>query len=971
MSIVLFTLSSVIYPTMSLVFLLTAALVLGAAGTWAQRWLLDSRAHVLNWLLVVGLGAAGATAILLPAFNDMPAVSLLGESLNSSSAWLMLAVQVFAASASMWSLWLVAVGVIDRLIHRSSRDALASARHMCKVALPTSVLMMGAGFVLPAILGINGSVSVVSSVIGCLLWLALQIVMVLNMAGMSGAMALRSSVNAGDARNPDAPTAADGQETRDDRLGLWLFIGCIVTMVLAVVGFILLSVTMVTFDTAGRGMMVLLGLGVLEEPSAATMAVRWFWVDGLMVLVTAAGAAGMMRFGRNIGCKLGPSFGSMTRQEGSLSWFKRSVMNSESFNAGQWGDAFESGVSDVLSPLAIASSQVEHAASTEQVDALQDNEPQTNQSQSSKSQASQPPAGVPAMLNVPPTPIGSTQAGQRKSSKLPPIAPKQPTSAVAPNASMTAAPRPSGSSSKIPPTSTSSVVVGAVSSGATGERAMPGQPASWASLARVFPTRGHYVALALLAAVFVFYASLIPVEYKPLSWNNAVQRFSKIKYYELGIDRRADVLANLVVIVPVTYLLMAAMTGLTWGWLRRGMAAVVTAALATAFVVAIEFTQEWFPPRTISLNDIQAGLSGAAVGIILWLAIGDFLTYMVKVAVSKRGSATALRQVLWLILGAIVVYGMFPMDFTLSPATLAKKYEQGRLVLVPFLQGNDGELKTIAIFMRDLVLFIPIGLLAWRPWTMRQPLRWNQSMWAIAALAVVLELMRLPVFSSHSGTVHILGKIAGGAAGLWLAARVLDEQGQLSLGEQWQEGRRRMLGTAAGVGMTVLAALALLYPFKFEADPALFKLKMDHFINWPFQLYYYAGEWSALSKVVQCMALFMATGLLMRWAWNASSKRRWQGLVATVLLVGVIGMGVELAQASSGQRIVHKMSLDEGISMGMQEQAMDVTDLTVSKGMLFSIGQVADITDLLAYLSGAMAGWMLAGLVLPVKPENE
>src|SRR5690606_31562174 len=137
-----------------------------------------------------------------------------------------------------------------------------------------------------------------------------------------------------------------------------------------------------------------------------------------------------------------------------------------------------------------------------------------------------------------------------------------------------------------------------------------------------------------------------------------------------------------------------------------------------------------------------------------------------------------------------------------------------------------------------------------------------------------------------------------------------------------------------------LAAAALLYPFKFQAGSALFKAKMNHFINWPFQLYYYAGEWQALNKVVTCMLLFVGCGLAMRWGWGGrsgqSGRRQWIGLAWLLILVLVIGMGVELGHGFSGQRKVFTQNLDDSLGIGFGEQAIDVTDKKLSKGKMFS-----------------------------------
>ncbi len=47
-----------------------------------------------------------------------------------------------------------------------------------------------------------------------------------------------------------------------------------------------------------------------------------------------------------------------------------------------------------------------------------------------------------------------------------------------------------------------------------------------------------------------------------------------------------------------------------------------------AIVVGIEFLQLWFPNRTVSQNDIVAGVVGAIVGSCLWMLIGPIMASM-------------------------------------------------------------------------------------------------------------------------------------------------------------------------------------------------------------------------------------------------------------------------------------------------------------------------------------------------------
>jgi hypothetical protein len=67
--------------------------------------------------------------------------------------------------------------------------------------------------------------------------------------------------------------------------------------------------------------------------------------------------------------------------------------------------------------------------------------------------------------------------------------------------------------------------------------------------------------LGLLGGVSVLlliYASVIPLKYQPLDWDQSLDRWSTIPWFKLGIYNRADWIANGLVVVPVAFLLTGA-----------------------------------------------------------------------------------------------------------------------------------------------------------------------------------------------------------------------------------------------------------------------------------------------------------------------------------------------------------------------------------------------------------------------------
>ena len=119
----------------------------------------------------------------------------------------------------------------------------------------------------------------------------------------------------------------------------------------------------------------------------------------------------------------------------------------------------------------------------------------------------------------------------------------------------------------------------------------------------------------LLAYVaFVIYGSLVPLEFQALPLSEAWQRFQRIEYLALGVESRADWVANGVLYLPLGFLAARALRRPLASW---PTAAVAALALGCTTAIAIEFAQLFFPARTVSQNDLIAEFAGAALGAML------------------------------------------------------------------------------------------------------------------------------------------------------------------------------------------------------------------------------------------------------------------------------------------------------------------------------------------------------------------
>ncbi|MHB8973869.1 MAG: VanZ family protein [Pirellulaceae bacterium] len=389
----------------------------------------------------------------------------------------------------------------------------------------------------------------------------------------------------------------------------------------------------------------------------------------------------------------------------------------------------------------------------------------------------------------------------------------------------------------------------------------------------------------------------MPFTFQPHSFEKAVERFALVPYLQLGIQSRADWVANILLFIPIGFLWMGVFNvdrrvGTNWLW----SSAVVAFGCLTLSIV-LEFTQIWFPPRTVSQNDIVAETIGGVCGAVLWMVVGPTTTQWVRSYVIERRSH---RQVEWLLgtyLIGLLIYSVLPLDLTISPAELYRKYRDGRIIVVPFSDMAFG-LKSLYEFARDIAVFAPVGMLAatWnRP--AAGPLRSFCLSLAIGILVTCLiEMSQVVVYGRYaSSTDVILGGI-GIAVGAWFM--------------HYRRGRNQSCGEmhtarwfAFWVGVTfaytVLLLVIFCLPLNVVRDSTLIHARYDQFWRVPFETLYWGSEFNAVSQLLKRCLLFAVLGTFLTKAVEsvpASRRMRHILLAASLLAVAGLGFAIEMAQ---------------------------------------------------------------------------
>ena len=434
-------------------------------------------------------------------------------------------------------------------------------------------------------------------------------------------------------------------------------------------------------------------------------------------------------------------------------------------------------------------------------------------------------------------------------------------------------------------------------------------------------TRGLLWMAALVYTAFVIYGSLVPLEYRAIPWNEAVERFGNIRFLNLGIGSRADWMANLLLFIPLTFLWMGA-----WVAGKKNVlgvfAALALVPLAILFSVAIEFTQLYFPQRTVSQNDILAEALGALIGVLAWWGTGRRFVDWLQGWQQLHSRAALAERLAWVYLAGVLVYNVLPLDLTISLVEIFHKWQEGKLNLIPFGRLPSDTALAVYEIASDALIWVPLAFMwrldgtrsAWRVWSMT------------LAAAVGLEFLQLFVFSRISDITDIFTGALGALMGALLAGRFGNRA--MGTGPVWQTGIPLMFA----VGWMGGLLFVFWYPFEFKTDGMFLRERLSAFMeSVPFETYYYGTEFRAITELLHKTLFFIPLGMLL--AWFVSQLRwTWRGIGALGSFVLIAGMA-----------------------------------LTITLGRLAIPDKHPDIMDIVLQMLGGLLGYLIVRVILSRK----
>jgi hypothetical protein len=218
--------------------------------------------------------------------------------------------------------------------------------------------------------------------------------------------------------------------------------------------------------------------------------------------------------------------------------------------------------------------------------------------------------------------------------------------------------------------------------------------------------------------------------------------------------------------IPLAFLVNAALYG-GGGGVRLWVAAIPTFAICLAFILAVKYTQLFFPPRTVTLNYITAQAIGAVMGLVAFRVSKTISFYPRLVRRFENGDGLTIllgAYTLW-----VIAWYLMPFDFALSLGDLALR----AFMLPNMLFAFPGEGRPL--LMRFLLLFA--GILAAAPVGMFLAVRGRKRstgrlLWRGFWLMVLVTVLSMFVLTATTYLPAIAYRTLGVYLGIRLIAKI-------------------------------------------------------------------------------------------------------------------------------------------------------------------------------------------------------
>lgn len=363
-------------------------------------------------------------------------------------------------------------------------------------------------------------------------------------------------------------------------------------------------------------------------------------------------------------------------------------------------------------------------------------------------------------------------------------------------------------------------------------------------------------------ALFIIYGSLVPLDYRPEPFDEAWFAFTQIRYLDLGAASRADWIANILLYIPLTFSLAAAfLSKVKSPPVQTFFTTALILIFSLALAITIEFYQQFFPPRTVSQNDLLAESIGSIIGLILWFGFRERLKKLYSYLLYGGREALLASAILYT-LGYLAI-SFFPFDFVTSFQELQNKLSNGSDAF--FISSSCGGLILCSTrIVVEVFLVIPLGII------LSVLLRWHPSrQTAVILIGLILgamiETIQLFLISGIAQGISIFTRILGLVIGEIIYQKISELKKPLITVDF-----KKYLIIAS---IPYILLLALLNGWTLSEQsitlPSTEKIEKINYL--PFYYHYYSTEAVALTSLLSIFAMYLPVGLGV-WLWNYNNK---------------------------------------------------------------------------------------------------
>ena len=405
-----------------------------------------------------------------------------------------------------------------------------------------------------------------------------------------------------------------------------------------------------------------------------------------------------------------------------------------------------------------------------------------------------------------------------------------------------------------------------------------------------------------VSLLFLFYGSLVPLdyEYKPLG--EAWSEFMGLMFKGLHVRSRADLGENFLLMIPIGFFGM----GVVWPNERRIWRlplTVVVWIICLSSSCTIEFTQTFFLGRTPAFSDILMQSIGSFAGITAWWLWGRKIWRRYFQSTHHRKSLSISEKILWIYLLALFGYNIVPLDLTLNPFGIYEKYKAGRIILIPFGFSYDNVAEFIYAVTTDTAIWIPAGFL-WVFTKSKKPLQaW---LWSSAAVTII-EVAQLFISSRIFDITDIITGSVGAAIGVIVCIKqpfwkIRPPEPRIKTDKQ---NKLTWIGLGLFCVWCLFLAAVFWYPYELLIERKFVESQLNRFFQVPFHVYYYSGGLTAITAVFRKALFFIPLGIFLAMAARPLRKFGINSLLWLIALLCFAGAGlvVELGQALMPNKI--------------------------------------------------------------------